>query len=81
MPRMGGPALAKRLAVQNPEMKVLFMSGYAGNAHQYESVGAASFLRKPFSRRDLSEKVREALESRSLLTSSRRGSDVSSDTD
>ncbi len=29
MPEMGGPELAERMAAAHPEMKVLFMSGYA----------------------------------------------------
>jgi CheY-like chemotaxis protein len=65
MPRMSGPALAKQLALQNPEVKVLFMSGYTGNTYKNESVEAASILRKPFTRRDLNQKVREVLENRS----------------
>jgi PAS domain S-box-containing protein len=65
MPRMSGPALAKQLAIQNPEVKVLFMSGYTGNTYKNESVEAASILRKPFTRRDLNQKVREVLENRS----------------
>jgi len=65
MPRMSGPALAKQLAIQNPEVKVLFMSGYTGNTYKNESVEAASILRKPFTRRDLNEKVREVLDNRS----------------
>ena len=65
MPRMSGPALAKQLAIQNPEVKVLFMSGYTGNTYKNESVEAASILRKPFTRRYLNEKVREVLDNRS----------------
>jgi hypothetical protein len=41
------------------------MSGYVGNTYKNESVEAASILRKPFTRRDLNEKVREVLDNRS----------------
>ena len=65
MPGMGGRELAKALAQFRPEMRVLFMSGYAANAivsHGDLDEGA-SFLPKPFSRASLTNKVREVLNS------------------
>src|SRR5690606_37613522 len=50
MPRMGGPALARRLKQERPELKVLFMSGYCDghlDAAEMQRWGA-SFLAKPF---------------------------------
>jgi two-component system cell cycle sensor histidine kinase/response regulator CckA len=64
MPRMSGAELATRLAPSCPEMKVLFMSGYTDitiGAHGVLDSGA-SFLQKPFSSRQLSQKVRSTLE-------------------
>jgi CheY-like chemotaxis protein len=65
MPGMSGRVLAAQLTVQRPNMKVLFMSGYTGQA-----VGAhgaleegSFFLQKPFSRDGLVSKVRQALDS------------------
>ena len=63
MPRMGGPALAKQLAIKNPEMKVLFMSGYAGNTGSRQALPGpqSHFLQKPFTRASLASKLREVL--------------------
>jgi DNA-binding NtrC family response regulator len=49
-----------------PEMKVLYMSGYSGDAvaqHGILDLGT-SFLQKPFSTESLITKVREVLDSR-----------------
>ena len=63
MPRMGGPQLAERLADERPEMKVLFVSGYAENTVlQHGTVDVTTrFLQKPFSSKALARKVRELL--------------------
>jgi two-component system cell cycle sensor histidine kinase/response regulator CckA len=64
MPRMGGPRLAERLAGERPEMKVLFVSGYAENTvlrHGQIDV-ITRFLQKPFSLNTLARKVREVLD-------------------
>jgi len=76
MPKMGGPALAEWLADERPNMKVLFVSGYAENTVlRHGRVDVASrFLQKPFSGKMLARKVREILEeseTRSLETISR----------
>jgi len=76
MPGMGGPRLAERLADERPEMKVLFVSGYAENTvlkHGKIDV-VTRFLQKPFSLKTLARKVREVLEasdSPALTTPSR----------
>ena len=63
LPRMSGRALAERLAPMRPEMKVLFMSGHAGDAalHQVPVDSDAPFLEKPLRPSTLTSKVREAL--------------------
>jgi two-component system cell cycle sensor histidine kinase/response regulator CckA len=64
MPRLGGPRLAERLADERPDMKVLFVSGYAENTvlkHGKIEV-TTRFLQKPFSLKVLARKVREVME-------------------
>ncbi len=66
MPTMGGPALAKRLLQARPDLKVIFVSGYAdeaiGDRRMLED--GASFLQKPFTLEDLLLKVQEVLADR-----------------
>jgi PAS domain S-box-containing protein len=63
MPQMNGRELARRLVKSRPEIKVLYISGYADNAVWSEggldSNGA--FLQKPFSPEALARTVREVL--------------------
>src|ERR1700685_740709 len=78
MPKMGGPMLAEWLADERPNMKVLFVSGYAENTvlRRGKVDVATAFLQKPFSGKMLAGKVREVLEKSdapSLETSSRSG--------
>ncbi|MBN2339060.1 MAG: GAF domain-containing protein [Acidobacteria bacterium] len=65
MPGMNGRALAERLRVLRPELKVLFMSGYTADVIARSGMlePDTHFIQKPFSRQDLSAKIREALES------------------
>ena len=65
MPGMNGRVLAGHITTQRPPIKVVYMSGYTGQA-----VGAhgaleegSFFLQKPFSRDGLVSKVRQALDS------------------
>jgi CheY-like chemotaxis protein len=63
MPSMGGPELARRLAVTRPEMRVLYMSGYTDDAvfnHGVLQKGTA-FLQKPFTSASLGCKLREVI--------------------
>lgn len=64
MPRMGGPALAKPLVVLHPEVKVLYMSGYAGYSDAARALvnSESELLPKPFTRDILLRKIREMLE-------------------
>jgi two-component system cell cycle sensor histidine kinase/response regulator CckA len=63
MPTMSGPKLFQRLTPLRPEMKVLFMSGYAH--HNVVGQGLEqgfNFVQKPFSVDVLARKVREVLD-------------------
>ncbi len=64
MPYMGGKALAERLTMLCPSLKVLFMSGYTGNTviHDRRLDAGYSFLQKPFSVVALARKVRAILD-------------------
>ena len=66
MPGMSGQDLTQRLALMHPEMKVLFMSGYSSHAALAGGVSQCpdQFIRKPFTPRDLTEKVRSVLDRR-----------------
>lgn len=66
MPGLGGLKLAERLVQQRPEMKVLYISGYAEGAvadHGLPDVGA-DLLQKPFATDDLVRKVGKLLRAR-----------------
>ncbi|TAJ08793.1 MAG: PAS domain S-box protein [Nitrospirae bacterium] len=63
MPLMSGPEVVRRLLPLRPDMKILFMSGYAGEdvlAHGLSGKGNV-FLQKPFTPSVLLSKVRETL--------------------
>jgi two-component system cell cycle sensor histidine kinase/response regulator CckA len=49
MPKLRGPALALKLRKANPELKVVFMSGYTDGALEGVELGSDPFLQKPFS--------------------------------
>jgi len=65
MTGMNGRELAERLMPLNPEMKVLFMSGYMEDiiAHHGILSSEINFLEKPFSPESLMRKVRTVLDS------------------
>ncbi|MGD8519002.1 MAG: response regulator, partial [Anaerolineae bacterium] len=64
MPNMNGTELAEGLQRQYPDIRVLYMSGYAGEEIEQNSALApdASFLSKPFSIAELTQKVRLILD-------------------
>ncbi len=63
MPEMDGPKLLQQLRKTLPDMKVIFISGYAEEALRRELAEDESFvfLPKPFSLKDLASAVKEAL--------------------
>ena len=64
MPGIGGHELAARLRARAPELKVMFMSGFAdgGDFSAGALPPATAFLEKPFTFTVLSERIRELLE-------------------
>jgi two-component system cell cycle sensor histidine kinase/response regulator CckA len=64
MPNMGGAKLAEHLTLERPQMKVLYVSGYAENTIlQHGTIElTANFLQKPFTLRSLGRKISEVLQ-------------------
>jgi PAS domain S-box-containing protein len=64
MPKMSGNDLARALALHQPEMRVLYMSGYTTEVVTHHGVldEGVSFLQKPFSPATLSTRVRQVLD-------------------
>jgi PAS domain S-box-containing protein len=63
MPTMSGPEMVVQLRKTRPDIKVLYMSGYAGDAIARGGVleANAPALKKPFTAHDLLQTVRELL--------------------
>ena len=63
MPNMSGKELVERVRKTLPDLKALYMSGYTDNAIVHHGVldPGAPFIQKPFTLRDIAEKVQAAL--------------------
>jgi CheY-like chemotaxis protein len=61
MPGMTGPELVRRVAPLYPELAVLFVTGYVGDAGDAEQFADYAMLRKPFTVSALAAAVAEAL--------------------
>jgi two-component system cell cycle sensor histidine kinase/response regulator CckA len=63
MPEMDGPTLLKELRQRNPNVKVIFVSGYAEEAFQKNlpEQEQYEFLAKPFTLKQLVSKVKETM--------------------
>jgi len=61
MPGMDGPTWVRKALMQRPDVKVIFVSGYAEEsfAREHSEIPNAVFLPKPFSLKQLIETVRE----------------------
>jgi PAS domain S-box-containing protein len=64
MPGMSGRELAERIAKEQPQVKVLYMSGYTDDSVVHAGVAQSgmAFLQKPFSPTTFTHKVREVLD-------------------
>jgi CheY-like chemotaxis protein len=63
MPHMSGPALAARLSARHSDLVCLYMSGYSEDVISQHGIveEGLNFIPKPFPRKALAEKVRQAL--------------------
>ncbi|GLQ07328.1 hybrid sensor histidine kinase/response regulator [Sneathiella chinensis] len=64
MPSMDGPTLVRHITKTMPDLKVIFISGYAEDAFRKDldfDVEKIEFLPKPFSLKEIAEKVKEVL--------------------
>jgi two-component system cell cycle sensor histidine kinase/response regulator CckA len=62
MPGMRGTELATRLRMMRPGVRVLFMSAYAPEVEQGETLKDVTLLQKPFSAEALTREVRTVLD-------------------
>jgi CheY-like chemotaxis protein len=64
MPEMNGRDLAQNLLAVYPNIKRLFMSGYTADVIAHHGVldEGVQFIQKPFSKKDLANKVRQMLD-------------------
>ena len=63
MPGMSGSELSRKLRQSRPDIKVLYISGYANEVAELENLSGVTeaFLQKPFSMSDLALKIRSLL--------------------
>ena len=63
MPEMDGPTLLKEMRKANPQLKMIFVSGYAEEAFQKNLPpdGQYAFLPKPFTLKQLVAAVKETM--------------------
>jgi two-component system cell cycle sensor histidine kinase/response regulator CckA len=62
MPELGGPETWERMRALRPDLRVLFMSGYADSRCRGRLPPDAEVLEKPFRAQELLRRIREALE-------------------
>jgi two-component system, cell cycle sensor histidine kinase and response regulator CckA len=64
MPEMDGPTLMKRLRQKNPDLKIIFISGYAEDSFRRNLAENEDFmfLQKPFDLKELAATVKAALQ-------------------
>jgi two-component system, cell cycle sensor histidine kinase and response regulator CckA len=63
MPEMDGPTMLKELRKDNPDIKIIFVSGYAEDAFEKSLPDSSrhDFLAKPFTLKQLVSAVKEAM--------------------
>jgi len=63
MPGMNGPTMIDKIILQHPNVKVIFISGYAEDVfvNNYGSERSFNFLAKPFTLKQLAGKIKEVV--------------------
>lgn len=62
MPGMDGPTMAAKIREKSPDLKIIFISGYTEDKLKDHMGKNIFFLPKPFTLKQLAEKVKEAME-------------------
>ncbi len=62
MPQMDGPTLTKVVEARRPDIRVIYISGYAEDAFRSKVDAKVNFLPKPFSLSQLATKVKDVME-------------------
>ena len=62
MPGIDGPTLAKKIREASPKLKIIFISGYTEERLKDHMGERIYFLPKPFTLKQLAEKVKQVLE-------------------
>ena len=70
MPRLSGREVATRLSAKQPDLKVLYISGYTDDSIFRDGVleGGMAFLQKPFNLKTLAQKIREVLDGQAVAS-------------
>ena len=68
MPKMGGIELAERLSVLDPELRILYTSGYNDSGRSLQTIAGSRYLQKPYGMDDLARTLRDLLDSASTPT-------------
>ncbi len=66
MPELTGPEMVAQLKQRWPDLSVLFVTGYAGDASEVASFGDHDVLRKPFTLTALDQAIRRCGDARAL---------------
>ncbi len=64
MPKLTGPELVAQLKRRWPDLSVLFVTGYSGDASEIASFGDHDVLRKPFTLNALDQAIRRCGDAR-----------------
>jgi CheY-like chemotaxis protein len=67
MPIMSGLEMAAKIREQDPDAKILFMSGYPDAVLEQQARKTSPVIRKPFLQADLIEKIRSILDRESQV--------------